>query len=78
MSQQSLLTGSHIPVLESHVFDSLVDDVGTQPESILYLIPQDYPRDTTRDRWREFGSPAALRIDTFDDFVFECYERDQY
>jgi ATP-dependent helicase/nuclease subunit B len=78
MSHQLLLTGPHAPTLESHVFDTLVDDVGPQPESILCLIPQDYPRDATRDRWRAFGSPAALRIDTFDDFVFECYERDQY
>jgi ATP-dependent helicase/nuclease subunit B len=78
MSYRLLLTGSNFPHLESEVFEKLRDDVDTQPESILYLTPKEHPIDATRDRWRDFGPSAALRIDTLDGIVSEWYEQDQY
>ena len=78
MSHRLLLTGSEFSALDSEVFAELADDVGTQPESILYLTPKDHPRDATEDRWSEFGPSAALRLDTLDGIVSDWYEQDQY
>jgi ATP-dependent helicase/nuclease subunit B len=78
MSRQLLLTGPDFSALESRTFEELADHVGTHPGSILYLTQQDHSQDATRDRWREFGSSATLRIDTFDGLVSDWYERDQY
>jgi len=78
MSHRLLLTGSDFSHLESEAFEKLRDDVDTQPESILYLTPKNHPIDATRDRWRDFGPSAALRIDTLDGIVSEWYEQDQY
>ncbi|MFB6185304.1 MAG: hypothetical protein ABEI86_00350, partial [Halobacteriaceae archaeon] len=78
MSQRFLLTGPDFTSLESRAFARVVDQVGTQPESLLYLGQQDHPRNATRERWKEVGPAAALRIDTFDDLVSDYYEREQH
>lgn len=78
MLSQRVLTGPVLSSLESRAFERLAGSVGTQPESILYLGQRDHPQRATRERWREFGPSAALRIDTFDDLVTTCYQRDQY
>jgi ATP-dependent helicase/nuclease subunit B len=78
MPFQRLLTGSTLPSLEHRAFQILSDSVGSQPESVLYIGKPEYPEHTIRKRWMEYGSSASLRIDTFDGFVTDCYERDQY
>jgi ATP-dependent helicase/nuclease subunit B len=78
MSYSRVFTGSTLPFLESEAFETLADTVGSQPESILYVGQQEHPRDVTRERWQTHGPSACLRIDTFDEVVSDCYERDQY
>lgn len=78
MSFRQVLAGPELSRLETVAFERLAPQASTRPSSILYLTPQDHPRDATRTRWRDFGPSAALRNETFDDLVSECYERDQY
>jgi hypothetical protein len=78
MSYSRVFTGSTLPFLESKAFETLADTVGSQPESILYVGQQEHPEDVSRERWQTHGPSACLRIDTFDEVVSDCYERDQY
>jgi ATP-dependent helicase/nuclease subunit B len=78
MSSKQVFTGSTLSCLEHKAFQRLTDSVGRQPESLLYLGQPNYPRDDTRERWKEYGPSACLRTDTFEEFVSDCYERDQY
>lgn len=78
MRRRQLVTGPALPPLETRVFDRLADRVSGDPESVLYLAPRDHPEDATRTRWREVGPSAALRVDTFDGVVTDCYEHDEY
>jgi ATP-dependent helicase/nuclease subunit B len=64
--------------LESQAFDILGEQVGTQPESILYIAQPNHPKDVTRDRWKNHGPPAGLRIDTFKNLASQWYKDDQY
>lgn len=78
MSTQNLLVGSHLPSLELEAFDHLADQVGDQPNSILYLTQRVRSDDTTRQRWAQHGPTTCLRVETFDRFVAACHERDEY
>lgn len=78
MSRRLLFTGPHFSALESRAFAELSDDVGSHPQSVLYVTPADHPTDATEERWREFGPTAALRTATVDRIVSEWYERDRY
>jgi len=78
MSTRDLVTGPSLPDLESHAFREVAATVNTHPESVLYLTPQDLPRDQSRERWREVGPSAALRVESFDSLVAEWYEQDQF
>jgi len=78
MSRRLLLTGSEFSQLESHAFDILEEEVGTQPESLLYIAQPNHPKDVTRDRWKNHGPPAGLRIDTFENLASQWYKEDQY
>ncbi len=78
MSYPRIFTGPTLPFLESKAFETIADTVGTHPKSILYLGQQEHPREETRERWQTHGPSACLRVDTFDQVVSDCYERDQY
>ncbi|WP_224338211.1 PD-(D/E)XK nuclease family protein [Haloprofundus halobius] len=78
MFHRLLITGSDFSTLESEAFEELSTDVGTHPESLLYLTPRDHPKETVKDRWRDFGPSAAIRVDTLDGMVSEWYEQERY
>jgi len=78
MSCRLLLTGPRYSQLESQAFDILGEQAGTQPESILYIAQPNHPKDVTRDRWKNHGPPAGLRIDTFENLASQWYKEDQY
>ena len=78
MSCRSLLVGSRLPDLERAAFERVADAGGTAPARVLYLTGGGHPTEQSRRRWREFGSPLDLRIQSLERFVGECYERDQY
>jgi len=78
MSYSRIFTGPTLRFLESKAFETLADTVGSQPKSILYVGQQEHPRDVTREQWQTYGPSACLRVDTFDEVVSDCYERDQY
>ena len=73
-----LLTGPEFSKLESRAFNILSEQVGTQPESLLYIAQPNHPKDVTRDRWENYGPPAGLRIDTFENLASQWYKEDQY
>lgn len=78
MSLRELYTGPQFPSLESTAFEQLSTEINRNPESILYLTRQSHPEQPTLERWQRFGSSASLSITTFDGFVADCYEQDQY
>jgi ATP-dependent helicase/nuclease subunit B len=78
MSFPRLYAGPDPPALDRLAFETLVDRVPSQPESVRYLTPQDYPREPVRDRWRDVGPSAGLTVETLDDFVTRCEERLHY
>jgi len=78
MYNRELVTGPSLPSLESHVFHEAATTVDTHPESILYLTPQDQPREPSRERWRDVGPSAALRVESLDELVTRWYEHDQF
>ena len=72
------LVGSALPQLDREAFDNLSSEVNSIPQSLLYLHPQDHQRQPPQERWEEYGPSAAIRVATIDEFVADCYERDQY
>ena len=78
MSQRVLLTGPDFGTLEGAAFERLADEVGTQPESVLYVVQREHPREETQRRWRPYGPPAALCLQTLVGLVTDCYKQDEY
>jgi ATP-dependent nuclease, subunit B len=78
MDSPQVLAGPTLSLLEEHVFETVAGTVGSQPESVLYIGQQEHPRDATKERWKAHGSSGCLRVETFDNIVSDCYERDQF
>ena len=78
MSFRRLFTGPTVPTLEHEAFQLLSGSVSNNPNSVLYVGKQEYPENEILERWKEYGPSACLQINTFDDLVSDCYERNQY
>jgi len=78
MSFPRLYAGPDPPALDRLAFETLADRVGSQPGSVRYLTPQDYPHEPVETRWRDVGPSAGLTVETLDDFVTRCEERLHY
>ncbi|MWG33796.1 PD-(D/E)XK nuclease family protein [Halomarina oriensis] len=78
MSHRLLITGPDFSALEAEAFEFLGAEVGTHPESLLYLGPPDHPVVATEDRWQDVGPPASIRTETLDGLVSAWYEQTQY
>jgi ATP-dependent helicase/nuclease subunit B len=72
------LTGPSHAALERAAFDTLSPTVGDTPQSLLYLGRSAHAERRTRDRWRAYGPPATLSVETFDSVVGDCHEREHY
>ena len=77
MTRRTLAGPSHA-ALEHAAFDTLSDTVGDTPNGLLYLARSDHAERVTRDRWREYGPPATLAVESFDSVVGDCHERARY
>jgi ATP-dependent helicase/nuclease subunit B len=77
MTRRTLAGPSHA-LLERAAFDTLSATVGDTPNSLLYLGRSDHAERRTRDRWRAYGPPATLTVESFDSVVGDCHERERY
>lgn len=73
-----LLAGPNPPQLETATFDVLASDIGGNPRNLLFVGRKKHPEIQTRERWRPYGNPASLSVETFEDIVRHCHERLTY
>jgi ATP-dependent helicase/nuclease subunit B len=78
VTARTLLVGRRLPDLEREAFDRVAPDGATHPSQILYLTGSGHLFDRSRERWTEHAPATALRTQSLDNFVADCFERDQY